>query len=605
MPSRSPRPRAPATRPSAVTSWNRPSARSTLRTARRSSSTSWTSCRRRSSPRSSAFPTPRRSTTACIARWRCCVSASNGPASDWRTCEQSPGLLSSHDGDFMSHPDPLDPLRRVLALHAAGAPEQPTLQCLDDDTLAALAEGSLSAVARATALGHVASCPRCRSIVASVARGLADSGVAREVPSPGSAGRRRFFQIALPAAAAARPAPPRSRSALSVEGRSTHRLAALVGVGARRVLDRGRPAPVTPLGAPLFLAALVVQSGPSDSLRFTAMRLPESALVLETRARPFAVRDAISDALARGELDAARWIAAAYAVAWRDSFLVREVERFAAWPLERRAAKVWADSARRAGIAAYGRDGATAAIRIWRRALARVTPIDDTAGVAGLLGNIGAGLLAESRVDSAVTYLDRARLLASGVGDIRVEANAVGALAGVSEDRGDLAAAQERYARALALRERIGDTRGAASDHNNLGLLAQTGGDLDEAHRQFEAALALNRHDGRDEVAATNLVNLAGLASVDGDFALAVRLYRDALATWRAREQWADAAAALHGLGQVELRRGDYPAARASLGEALAIYDRTGPLADALAVRRDLAGALAAGAGVAGGAGGA
>ena len=103
----------------------------------------------------------------------------------------------------MSHPDPLDPLRRVLALHAAGAPEQPTLECLDDDTLAALAEGSLSAVARATALGHVASCPRCRSIVASVARALADSGVAREVPSPGSAGRRRFFQIALPAAAAA------------------------------------------------------------------------------------------------------------------------------------------------------------------------------------------------------------------------------------------------------------------------------------------------------------------------------------------------------------------------------------------------------------------
>ena len=239
-----------------------------------------------------------------------------------------------------------------------------------------------------------------------------------------------------------------------------------------------------PLGAPLFLAALVVQSGPSDSLRFIAMRLPESALVLETRARPFAVRDAISDALARGELDAARRIAAAYAVAWRDSFLVREVERFAAWPPERRAAKVWADSARRAGIAAYGRDGATAAIRIWRRALARVTPIDDTAGVAGLLGNIGAGLLAESRVDTAVTYLDRARLLASSVGDTRVEANAVGALAGVSEDRGDLAAAQAGYVRALALRERIGDTRGAAADHNNLGLLAQTGGDLDEAHRQ-------------------------------------------------------------------------------------------------------------------------
>jgi len=103
----------------------------------------------------------------------------------------------------MSHPDPLDPLRRVLARHAAGAPEEPTLKCLDDDTLAALAEGSLDAAARAATLGHVASCPRCRSIVASVARALADPGVAREVASPGRAGRRRFYEIALPAAAAA------------------------------------------------------------------------------------------------------------------------------------------------------------------------------------------------------------------------------------------------------------------------------------------------------------------------------------------------------------------------------------------------------------------
>jgi len=103
----------------------------------------------------------------------------------------------------MSHPDPLDPLRRLLALHAAAAPQEPTLECPDDDTLAALAEGSLGAAARAAALGHVASCPRCRSIVASVARALADPGVAREVASPRVAGRRRFYRIALPAAAAA------------------------------------------------------------------------------------------------------------------------------------------------------------------------------------------------------------------------------------------------------------------------------------------------------------------------------------------------------------------------------------------------------------------
>jgi len=319
---------------------------------------------------------------------------------------------------------------------------------------------------------------------------------------------------------------------------------------------------VTPLGLALVLASLATQSPATDSLRLLAGRLPESALIVEIRARPLAVREAVTDALARDDLAAARGLAAAYAAAWRDSFLVREVARFETWPGERRAAKVWADSTRRAGVAAYSRAGPAAAIAIWRRALRRARTIGDTSGIAAVLGNIGAGFLREGRLDSAGAYLERSRILAAAVGDIRVEANALGTLAGASADRGDPAGARERYARALALRQRIGDTRGVAADHNNLGLLAQTVGDPDEARRQFEAALELNRRDGRDEVAATNLVNLAGLATAIGDFARAEGLYRDALATWRAREQWADAADALHGLGQLELRRGETDRAR-------------------------------------------
>jgi CHAT domain-containing protein len=324
------------------------------------------------------------------------------------------------------------------------------------------------------------------------------------------------------------------------------------------------------------------------------LRLPQADLVLETRARPLAAREAVSQALARQDLTTARRLAVAYAAAWRDSFPVREVTRFAAWPAERRATKLWADSVRRAGIRVYGRDGPAAAIPIWRRAFARAAAIDDSAGMGAALGNIGSAFLAEDRLDSAETYLARARVLAVSIGDIRVEANAVLGLAGVSDERGDLGAARDRIAQALSLGERIGDTRGAAAGLNNLGELAQRVGDLDEARRQFEAALALNRRDGRDDVAATNLVNLAGLASLAGDFGRAETLYRDALATWRAREQWADAAVALHGLGQLELRRGDYPAARVALREALAIYDRAGPSPEAVATRRELAGALAA-----------
>jgi CHAT domain-containing protein/tetratricopeptide (TPR) repeat protein len=353
----------------------------------------------------------------------------------------------------------------------------------------------------------------------------------------------------------------------------------------------------------LLYLALLAQSPAADSLYRLALRLPESGLVVEARARPLAVREAVSEAMARTvrapaerqeALEAAQRLARSYAAAWDDPFLTAQVQRFAGLAPAQRTTKVRADSLRRAGVARFSRDGPAAAISVWRRAVAAYRAIGDTAGIAGTLDNIGAGWVQLGRRDSAATYLTRARLLATAIGDLRVHANALGHLGDLSADLGDFTRARERYSQARALRERIGDTRGVAADHNNLGLLAQDMGDLEEARRQFEAALALNRREAREELVATNLVNLAGLASMEGDFATAGAFYRDALATWRERDALAEAAVALHGLGQLELRRGDYPAARTALLEALKIYQRTGPPADAIRVRRALADALAA-----------
>jgi len=336
-----------------------------------------------------------------------------------------------------------------------------------------------------------------------------------------------------------------------------------------------------------------------DSLLLLARQLSDSALVLAVRSRPLEVRDAINASLAMAavgtpaefdkEIAVARRVASAYATAWQDPFLIREVDRFAAWPPRNRVAKMWADSARRAGVVAYGRDGAPAAIEIWRGAFARAASIPDTAGMAATLGNIGAGFAHDDQADSAMPYLERSRALAVAVGDIRVEANAISELAGVREQRADPAGARELYAQSVALRQRIGDSRGLASDYNNLAGLARSAGDLEEARRQLEAALAINRRDHRPEVAATNLVNLAGLASMNGEFARAESLYREALATWRRRLQWADVADALRGLGELDIRRGDYPSAESDLTDALGIYDRTGPMEDDLTVRQRLA----------------
>lgn len=341
--------------------------------------------------------------------------------------------------------------------------------------------------------------------------------------------------------------------------------------------------------AALALAFALQQAPAADSLRELAVGASDSVLTARARAAPVATREAVRAALRRGEGAIAERLAAAFAVAWQDSFYVREVARFQGWPRARQLQRLWADSVRLAGNAAFGREGAEVAIALWRSALARATALPDTALAAGLLGNIGAGFLRLDHPDSAAQSLNRATLLARLVGDQRVEANAVTALGDLARSRGDPATARAHTARALQLHERIGDTRGEAADRNNLGLLAQGVGDLAEARRHFTAALALNRADGRDAQAATNLVNLAALASLTGDFARADAEYREALALWRAQDASAEAADALLGLGQLALRRGDYVAAAEPLGEALAIYRAAGPRARELEARRLLA----------------
>ena len=98
----------------------------------------------------------------------------------------------------MTDPEPTELLR-----HRLESPARETPDCLDDATLAAVAEGSLAAAARGAALRHVATCARCRGIVGSVARSLADPTVARQVAALEGGAARRWWVIGLPAAAAA------------------------------------------------------------------------------------------------------------------------------------------------------------------------------------------------------------------------------------------------------------------------------------------------------------------------------------------------------------------------------------------------------------------
>jgi len=88
----------------------------------------------------------------------------------------------------MSDFDRLDHLRELF--HTRETPVAKP-DCLDEHTVAALADGTLDADGRGRALAHVATCALCRRAVASVAEALAAGPITHEIEIVEGRRRRR------------------------------------------------------------------------------------------------------------------------------------------------------------------------------------------------------------------------------------------------------------------------------------------------------------------------------------------------------------------------------------------------------------------------------
>jgi CHAT domain-containing protein/tetratricopeptide (TPR) repeat protein len=283
-----------------------------------------------------------------------------------------------------------------------------------------------------------------------------------------------------------------------------------------------------------------------------------------------------------------------YLKVWGDSFPLNDARRFESWPLPDREKRVRADSLRKVGNAALGREGFGAAELRWRASFQLAAEIGDTATMAAAVGNIGTGFYREAELDSAARYYSEANYLAVVASDRRTALNAIGGLASVSKDRGNYEAATARYREALALRREIGDYRGVAADANNLGLIASTTGNAVEARRRHLEALVTAREHGFDDAAAAALLNLGTLAASGGDDHSADKLYRQALALDRKLGDAAAEALVLRDMALLEAHAGNYPLAVDRYRSALAILERAGPPQTTIGVRLDLSQVLAA-----------
>ena len=124
-----------------------------------------------------------------------------------------------------------------------------------------------------------------------------------------------------------------------------------------------------------------------------------------------------------------------------------------------------------------------------KRSVERATKLPGSTGVSNV--NLGNVAQMHGDLDAAVNYYAKALALDEKIGNEEGMAIAYDNLGDVARTREDLDGAENYFAKALALDEELGNEEGMAIAYGNLGIVARTRGKLDEAVDYWENALAL------------------------------------------------------------------------------------------------------------------
>jgi class 3 adenylate cyclase/tetratricopeptide (TPR) repeat protein len=174
--------------------------------------------------------------------------------------------------------------------------------------------------------------------------------------------------------------------------------------------------------------------------------------------------------------------------------------------------------------------------------------------------------------DEASEWLERAR---ATFADLREE-EGVGRvlhLGGtLAAQRGDTAAARERYEASLEIREALGDLPSIAALLSNLGLMADWEGDHELGLGLHERALSLRRELGDRWAIAVSMTNIGMNAMYRKRAAEALEPFEEAMRLYREVGDLWSVALAHHNLANAARTLGDYPEARTQYAAGIRIY---------------------------------
>lgn len=212
------------------------------------------------------------------------------------------------------------------------------------------------------------------------------------------------------------------------------------------------------------------------------------------------------------------------------------------------------------------------ALEQMRRAAVLYHEAGDDAGEMYVLNVLAAKY--GGRADEQIDALQRSLAIARSRKDRDGQAYALGTLAGIRLNQGDLRAALDTSLEALALFEAAADLYGQAQALQTLGINYNASGNPEVALQYLQRALALRRtlHNRGGE--AATLVTMARAHDAAGETALAVSSLHDALALYRDLGDRRGEANALLTLGDNDAAAGQLQSALADYRAALEINEQ-------------------------------
>jgi len=188
--------------------------------------------------------------------------------------------------------------------------------------------------------------------------------------------------------------------------------------------------------------------------------------------------------------------------------------------------------------------------------------------ITPLLDRWGWGRLLESLYDQVLRALP-------GV-ELKTRAIILHNLAILMQERGEYAAALEKYEQSLKIAEELGDRAGVALSLGQIGNIYQDKGDYAAALEKYEQARKVFEEIGDRKNAAGVLHQVGMIYHAKGEYAAALEKYEQARKVFEEIGDRKSASATLHQVGMIYQDKGEYAAALEKYEQSLKIKEELG-----------------------------